>query len=384
MMFSSLKRLTSSGSRLRQSRGPIAKPWGLQSNALDCRRAFGVSRAAYSFVLLLIYCLELAETISVAQDRILVQQPGGSRFPISGVVDDFTGRELTIRLKAGEKLKAFPRDQVVEVQTSYTLHHERGRQLLKDGKIVEATSSLNAALKEEDRTWVRREILALLVKAAMWDGDYRTAVTRFLPILESDEETFHFDVAPLAWSDDLPNGAMVQAAKGWLAGKSSGSKLFGASHLLNDPESGGDAEAALRFLARDSNVRIQRLAQMQIWRQRMKSGAASANELARWESAIEELPVEIRAGGYYVLGQAHIKQRSHDQAATALLWLPLIFDNDRHLSARACFQAAEQLELIGQKPQAANLYGEVALRFGDTPFAANAETKWKELSKTSP
>jgi len=298
---------------------------------------------------------------------------------VTGIVEDYTGRDLTIRLRVGDKLRSYPRSEVVEVQTAYTARHDKGRQLLANGHAVEAAVELNAAVKEEDRTWVRREILALLVKCALWDGDYRTAVSRFLLIAESDAETFHFDVAPLAWTDDAPGGNVRLEAKSWLAARSPISKLFGASHLLSDPASTNEAETVLRFLSRESNVRVQRLAQMQLWRQRMKTGAATPAELSRWEAAVEELPEELRAGGYFVLGQAYRKQREPERAAAALLWLPLVYDSDRHLAARACFHAAEMLESLGDKAQATNLFSEVVFRFGDTPFGSQSETKWNAL-----
>lgn len=336
-------------------------------------------RLLFQFALVTSHFSLFTSRPTVAEDRVLIQQPGGSRLPVTGLVEDYTGRDLTIRLKVGDKLRTYPRAEVIEIQTAYTQRHEKGRQLLANGHATEAAVELNAALKEEDRAWVRREILALLVKCALWDGDYRTAVTRFLPILESDAETFHFNVAPLAWSDEPPRADLFNEAKAWLAEKSPVSKLFGASHLLADPASTAEAEAALRFLSRESNVRVQRLAQMQLWRQRMKSGSATPSELARWEAAVEELPTELRAGGYFVLGQAYRRQREPERAATALLWLPLVYDADRHLAARACFEAAEMLESFGDKAQATNLFSEVVFRFGDTPFGPPAETKWNGL-----
>lgn len=314
-----------------------------------------------------------------AQDRVVVKQPGTGHFPLTGLVEDYTGKELIIRTKIGDRRRSFPKSEVIEVQTPYNAHHEKGRQLLANGQASEAAVELNQAIKEEDRIWVRREILALLVKCALWNGDYRPAVSRFLLITESDPETFHFNVAPLAWTDDVPATDLRLEAKTWMASRSPMSKLFGASHLLSEPASSADAEAALRFLSRESNLRVQRLAQMQLWRQRVRTGAASPAEMARWETAVEELPEEIRAGGYFVLGQAYRKQREPERAAAALLWLPLVYDADRHLAARACYLAGEQIESLGDRHQATNLFSEVVYRFGDTPWGPQAEAKWMAL-----
>ena len=114
---------------------------------------------------------------------------------------------------------------------------------------------------------------------------------------------------------------------------------------------------------------------------RVNSATATIAELNRWESTIEDLPEELRSGGYFVLGQAFRRQQEPERAANALLWLPMVFDADRHLAAQACFDAAEQIESIGDTAQATNLYSEIVFRFGDTPLSERAETKWQALRK---
>ena len=333
----------------------------------------------------------LANFAAFAQDRVIIQQPGGSRFPISGLIEDYTGREVILQVRAGEVPRRYPRQEVVEVQTAYTPRHERGRRLLANAKPAEAKVELTLALKEEDRTWVRREILAQLVRCALWDGNYRAATPLFLSIVESDPETLHYGLAPLAWSDEPVDANVKLDARSWLADKSIESQLIGASHLLFDRELNDQAEATLRRLARESNIKLQRLAQIQLWRIRSLGGnasgaasgtanvAATPGELVRWETAIDELPEELRVGGYFVLGQTFRRQQQPERAAAALLWLPLVYDADRYLAARACFDAAEMVESFGDKAQATNLYSEVVFRFGDTPPGRKAEVKWKKL-----
>lgn len=325
------------------------------------------------------WMLSTTPQCSFAQDRVIIQQPGGSRFPVSGYIDDYTGREVVLQMSTGERLKRYPREDVVQVQTAYTARHEKGRQLLANGKAAEAKTELTQALKEEDRTWVRREILAQLVRCALWDGNYRAATPLFLSIVESDPETMHFNVAPLAWSDGTSDPNVKLDARGWMADKSPFSQLIGASHLLFDREYNSDAEAVLRRLAREANVKLQRLAQMQLWRVRSSQGTATPNELVRWEAAIDELPAELRAGGYFVLGQTFRRLQQPERAAAMFLWLPLIYDADRYLAARACFEAAELVESYGDKAQATNLYSELVYRFGDTPHGRRAEARWKQL-----
>lgn len=327
--------------------------------------------------------LFLQFSVALAQDRVIVQQPGGSRFPISGIVEDYTGRELVLQVRSSEPVRRYPRQDVIEVQTAYTAHHEKGRQLLQQGKPAEAKAELDIALREEDRTWVRREILAQLVRCALWSGNYRAATPLFLSIVESDPETFHYGVAPLAWTGESSSTEIKIEARSWMADRSSESQLIGASHLLFDRDQNDKAETALRRLSRDPNLKLQRLAQMQLWRVRSLMGSATPNELVRWEMAIDDLPEDLRSGGYFILGQTFSRQQQPERAAAALLWLPLVYDADRHLAARACFDAAGLVESYGDRPQATNLYGEVVFRFGDTPYGKRAEEKWKRLREDS-
>ncbi len=321
--------------------------------------------------------------VAVAQDYVIVQQPGGSRVKYPGIIDDYTGREVTLQIRLGEKLRRYARQDVVEVQTAYTAHHEKGRTLLAKGKPVEAKAELTLALKEEDRTWVRREILAQLIRCALWDGNYRAATPLFLSIVESDPETLHYGLAPLAWTDEVAEANVKLDARTWLADRLLESQLIGASHLLFDREQNDQAEATLRRLAREANIKLQRLAQMQLWRVRSLSGTATPNELVRWEMSIDELPEELRMGGYFVLGQTFKRLQQPERAAAELLWLPLVYDGDRYLAARACYDAAEQVESFGDQAQATNLYGEMVFRFGDTPLGKKAEAKWKKLRDDS-
>jgi tetratricopeptide (TPR) repeat protein len=275
---------------------------------------------------------------------------------------------------------------VIEVTTEYTPHHDRGRRLFAEGKIAEAKLELTAALNDEDRPWVRREILATQVKCALWNGDYHDAVARFLPIVESDAETFHFDLVPLCWTDADPPASVRFDAREWIApGATPLSKLIGASWLLSVADGSGEAEQVMRRLAREPDVRIQRLAQMQLWRLKLKkNGQIDPNEITRWDRFVEEIPRELRGGSYFVIGQAWKQRHEHERAARAFLWLPLVFDTDRWLSSRACYEAADSLNSLGDPTQAANLYSEVIFRYGDTPWGAKAEVAWKAIMATKP
>ena len=316
-----------------------------------------------------------------AQDRVLIQQPGGSRFPIAGYVEDYNGRELILKIKSKTPARRYPRSEIIEVTTEYTPHHEQGRKLFEAGKIAAANIEFAAALQEEDRPWVRREILASQVRCRLWSGEYIEAVSRFLPIVQSDPETFHYGLVPLNWTIDAPAEKMKLEAVQWMAKSASPlSRLIGASWLLTVDELAGDAEKTLKRLAREPEVSVQRLAQMQLWRLKLLGeGFVEPDEIQQWMKFVEGLPTELRGGAHFVIGKAWRKRQEYEQAARAYLWLPLVFDSDRWLSSRACYEAAESLLLAGDRLQATNLYSEVVFRYGDTPWGTKAEKQWNAL-----
>ncbi|WP_373649316.1 tol-pal system YbgF family protein [Schlesneria sp. DSM 10557] len=317
----------------------------------------------------------------MAQDRVVIQQPGGSRFTITGYVEDYTGRELILKVRPNVRARHFPRAEIVEVTTEYTPRHEEARKLLAAGKADAANAEFTAALPKEDRPWVRREILAGQVRCSLWSGDYVTAMSRFSSIVQSDPETFHYGLVPLNWTDEVPAGRLRSEATRWMELSSTPlSRLVGASWLLTDAELGADAEKTLQRLAREADIAIQRRAQMQLWRVRLRGEVlVDPDEILRWHKAVEAYPTELRSGVYFVIGRAWQKRHEYERAARAYLWLPLVYDSDRWLSSRACYEAAVSLEKAGDPIQATNLYSEVVFRYGDTPYGPVAEKAWNAL-----
>ena len=119
-----------------------------------------------------------------AQDHVVLQVEGqSSRMVVPCQIVDYTGEKITVQLKSGAGQKTYPAEQVVEVRTGWLESHERGRKLFAERHVEDAVRSLQEALVSEKRTWVRREILALLVRCALRQGDRAAAGTRFLMLV---------------------------------------------------------------------------------------------------------------------------------------------------------------------------------------------------------
>ena len=314
-------------------------------------------------------------------DRVVIRGKGrNSRITLQCAIIDYTGRGITLRTVVGT-VRSFPTAAIVDVRTAQSPHHVRGLIAFTQGKYQQAASFFEDALRAESRKWVKREILAFLVKCGLQTGDLKSATQRFLRLVKSDPTTRHFSLIPLTWAAQTLDADQKAIARGWLSGSDSVAKLIAASRLLHDAKSGRSAETALKQLSTDINTQVSRLAQIQLWRKRLLGSVPKAYELSLLRKEIARLPKNLRGGGYYLLGQGHLRRKENEQAAAALLWVPLVYDHDRLLAARACLEAADALNGVGRTTEAVTLYRELQQRFGDTKFAREAAARLSESGK---
>jgi signal peptidase II len=317
------------------------------------------------------------------RDRVALRVKG-RRTPLTLFckVVDYTGRSITVRNAAG-MLRSYPTADVLDVQTPQTEAHVRGLLAFSRGDYKTARLSFQTALAEEPRDWMKRELRALLVRCALRTGDRKEAIEQFLALVDSDPSTQHFALVPLTWATEKLDAAQKTIAQGRLLGTKSAPRLIAASQLLFDPRFARQAEAALKQLRSDVDSRISRLAEIQLWRKALQRGHLLADEVADWKKVVARLPVKLRGGGNYLLGQAYLQQKNNERAAAALLWLPLVYDDDRQLAARASLEAAEALQEIGRTSEAVTLFREVRTRFADTEFAQEAAAQLARYAKAA-
>ncbi len=158
---------------------------------------------------------------------------------------------------------------------------------------------------------------------------------------------------------------------------------MGASLLLLHPTYGKVARVDMQKLVVNGDSRIATLAVAQLWRVRLAEADPRRDELTRWQKTIDRMPGELRGGPYYLLGKAHLRRAEHDRAAMALAWVPLVYDHDSELAARAAVEAADALARIGQRNEAITFYRDVLVRFPQASFAQDAEAGLKSLTTTS-
>lgn len=311
-----------------------------------------------------------------ALDKVVVKA-GSSNAEIVAIgrIVDYTGSGLTFRAKDGASTTTFSTEQVVNVETPQTPPHVAGLRAFAADQTDEAFAQFTKALEVETRSWVRREIRAMLVRCSLQQGDRAKAGLHFAELLRSDPATIHFKLIPLVWTSETPSEVLQITARGWLNNSSDAMRLIAASALLASDKDESRCRVELQRLATTTDPRIYWLAEAQLWRTRLDADNLDRVELDRWATRIQQIPAALRGGPYYVLGQGHLRLQEHERAAMSLLWVPLVYHDDQLLSAQACYEAAEALARIGQSAEANTLYRELTVRFRNTAYGAKAAEK---------
>lgn len=326
--------------------------------------------------------LLLKATPTSAQDKIEIRPDrhvGHATLPCT--ILDFTQSEVKVKLLPSGSVRTYPSSQIVKVHTPQTEQHQAGLKQLQAGQFEKAIVSFGEALNVENRAWVRREILALMIKAALSQGDYLKAALRFQMMVENEPNSRHFELIPLDWTIQESLSPARSAARNWLTSNAEVKQLMGASILLTARDYQAQAEAALRSLATSTNVNVQQLARAQLWRTRLRAGDLSHLELQRWERNLSQIPEHLKAGAYFLLGTGYAMLERHGQAAASFLWIPLAFDSNPQLSALANLKAADSLAAMGQTANALRLYQETVARYPHSSSRQIAQQMIDQLLK---
>ncbi len=316
-----------------------------------------------------------------AKDRVVVQPPDkASPLVIAGDIVDYTAATISLHVNDKLPVRTFPADQVVSVEAVQTDAHREGVRLFAADEIDQAVGQFKKALEDEPRDWVKREVLGWLVRCAMRQRDRGTAGTRFLQITESERAPREWPLIPLIWDTAEVNTSLRQQARQWLTSDDDVARLLGASCLLLDTSYADVTRSTLRRLARSGDPYIASLATAQLWRLNITTGV-SPNELSRWQSDIEAMPVALRAGPYFVLGRALVQESEYDQAAATFLWLPTVHNENEPLTSQATVNAGTVLMRLGRIEEARSLWQEVTEGAGWTLAAAQARSL---LDQTTP
>jgi len=314
-----------------------------------------------------------------AQDTVYVSSSRSARgyTKLSGRVVDYTGRELRLVIP-GTGEQSFPAGEVLRIETQHVRQQVEADAAFAKGEFASALALYREARTAESRVWVRRQITAAMVWCYRALGRPELAAEEFLLLIRSDPQTLHFECIPLAWVPSQPSVVLEQSARQWLTRQEMpAAVLLGASQLMSTALRPA-ALARLRQLTADPDRRIAQLARAQTWRAAVVT--ADGEELAGWQTAVEEMPQPLRAGPYYVLGLAWAQRQDWEQAALAFLRVPILYPQHRSIAARSLIDAGQSLERTGGTGQAARLYRELIETYPETRSATEARNRLEELA----
>jgi tetratricopeptide (TPR) repeat protein len=303
--------------------------------------------------------------------------PGASPYVVEGMIDDYTGSQITIARPGGTP-RAYPADRVLKVEADWNEKHASARAAMAERDYPTAIGLLTGTDREEKRVWVRRMIVAELVECHAARGELERAGDLFIALVRSDPATPAYRYAPLAWYPTT--GVQPLKARAWLERRDvPAAVLLGASYLLTSTGDSQSAAQALQALAKNVDPQIAELAEAQLWRLDLQRVTAEGVE--RWQERLKGFPEPIQAGPTFVIGEALARIGEHDRAALAYLRVPVLHQENRHLAARAIVSAAQAMSRGGQIEEAKQLLGEVNREFFDTPQRVEAQGLLKSIGQ---
>jgi tetratricopeptide (TPR) repeat protein len=327
----------------------------------------------------LLVAVHSTATCCFAEDVVRLRGPRGQgEQRVIGEVLEYTGEGLRIRRSSGRE-ERYDAERVIEIQSDWNQPHQSAEQLLADRRPAEALPLLRQAMAEEQRNWVRRQLLARQVVAYRQAGELEQAVAAFAALVQSDPGTPHFSVIPLCWPNPLPSASLDARARGWLDHPSRAVQLLGASWSLTSPQRPA-AIRTLQQLAESTDPRIAYLARCQLWRTELPT--VTERNLIGWREVIQRMPSDLRAGPTLLLAQGLARTGQTTEAAIEFLRLPILYAEQFDLAAEGLWGAGQQLEAARQTDEAMTLYRELIADHPDHLHVSRAQRRVENLSAT--
>ena len=327
-----------------------------------------------------------ATVVMAAEDVVIVSAASdrSQRIRKTGEIIDFTGQQLTLRTAGGGEL-AIPSERVIDVLTFLGPDQRRADQLLAARRFAEAAELYRQAQSREQRVWVRRRIVVQRVWCYRHLEQHDRAAELFLVLFQSDPSTQYIAAVPLGWRSQQPPATLEHRAISWLRGSEDNradkhtndsrdamAALIGASWLLPTALR-GESVSVLQQLRLHANPTIARLSEAQLWRSEIVT--ATLQDVASWRSALDELPRSLRAGPYFIIGQALSRHGRHEEAALVWMRVPILYPRQRALAGDCLLAAGNAMEKLNQFDEAGMIYREIVRDYPELSTAGLAKSK---------
>lgn len=313
---------------------------------------------------------------TASADEVFHVDSRGQVVSKKGEVQDVKGGELTLAVGAREV--RIPVSSIERLDAAWIPEHQRANGFFERHQYEQALEAFREAFRKEPRRWVKREMLARIVRCQANTGRVDEACRNFARLAKDDPRTHHIRSMPLVWVDEVRSDAQVSSVvQPWLRdGQPGPQQLMAASWLLRGTQRKA-ALQTLRQLGRDEWKPLAQLAVAQLWRAELPD--LTESRVSWWEQWLESVPSEIRAGGYYLLGRTYEMHRSPDDAALAYLRVPTTYPHDWLTANAALFHCGEAMQRDGKLNDARRCFENLATRKHDSGFAERARVQLKEL-----
>jgi len=298
-------------------------------------------------------------------DEVFTVDSRGKESSRKGQIVEYKGNALTLRSLSGRDTK-IPSASIRRIEAEWLPDHQKADQFYEAGNYLQAVESYRAAFREEKRRWVQRRLLAKVVRCQTNTGREAEACKNFARLVSDDPDTVYFAAIPLTWQSKPTPPAVAQLVAPWLNDSSNPAKqLMSASWLMVTNQ---DAKRVLKELARNESVAVATLSLAQFWRTELVS--LKEERIEFWKNHIVDMPPDLRAGSYYLLGLSYAKFDRWDDASLALLRLPTQFPDHVSLSVVALMKCGELMRKANRNEEAALCYQRlIELRVSDSVAA---------------
>ncbi len=285
----------------------------------------------------------------------------------SGTIVDWKSGSLTLSTGTSQREIEIEDDAIVDIETAWPAVYTTATEQIASGDFAGATTNLVAAISAERRPWAIRIIRADLVRVYSATGNHAAAIQQFLTLSDEDPQTRFFHLCPLQWISGNHN--LADHATPLLSSSDPVRRLIGASWSLTGASS-ETATQVLDQLSHDIEPQIKHLAIAQLWRLRaMNLKTVNARLISVWETSIESMPAEIRAGPWFVIAETQLRMGESQSAIINFLRIPILYPASLDLSAAALYQAGQLLKNAGSQTESKTIWDELKQKFPQSIWA---------------
>ena len=304
----------------------------------------------------------LLTPLAVAEDIVIHQSVNGRVVRRAGTIIAWSG--LTLRLQQSGRTRDFSGAEIIAIETQWPDGYEQGLEEMARRDYRAALNSFTAALRQEQRHWVKNIIRSKQLDCHLATEELPAAAQTFFQIVATDPQSRFSVSAPLRWTGNQVS--MNQMASDWIKSEEPIVQLLGASWRIGtDNES---ARQVLEDLSRDIDPTVAALAVGQLWNARQTK--MSAPEIDVWLKKIETMPIPTRAGAHFAIAAAQSRSGFIEAAIASYMRVAILYPDHSLLAAPALYRSATLLHNTDRSNASQKLIAELKAKYPATNWAS--------------